>query len=85
MIDGLSDAVKERNSMSRWLTQMERLGFPVMVIPAREAPAFFAQTVSGMKRDEDCCHYIFGMGMDRCTSMADDFYVEVEEDDGLRG
>lgn len=80
VIDGLADVVKKRNSIPRWLSQMERMGFPVSVVTAREAPSFFARMVSNLQTHDCGCHYIFAMGMDRCTNLADEFTIEVYED-----
>lgn len=76
MIDGLTEPVKKRNNVSRWLSTMERLGFPVMIITPKEAPAFFAQVVEEAKAGDSAdCHYILGMGMDRCSGMKEVFKV----------
>lgn len=74
MIDGLTEPVRKKNNVSRWLSAMERLGFPVMIITPKEAPAFFAQIVEEAKsRDGTERHYILGMGMDRCSGMQEVF------------
>ena len=75
LIDGMLDSTKKRNGFFSWMSLMERLGFPVTIIPAQKSPEFFFETVSCIKRTDypRDSHYIIGMGMDRCTNMADEY------------
>ena len=83
MIDGLSEPVKKRNNIVRWMSSMERLGFPVMVVTAKEAPSFFEKMVDEAKNSDGTeCHYILGMGMDRCSGMRDSFGSAIVQSSG---
>lgn len=90
LIDGMLDSTKKRNGFFSWMSLMERLGFPMTIVPAQKAPEFFSETVNGIKRT-DCprdSHYIIGMGMDRCTNMADEYTSSEEgssKDDAFGG
>lgn len=90
LIDGLPDSVKKHNGFFNWISVMDRLGFPVMIIPAIEASEFFIQTVNEIKKTDygTDSHYIIGMGMDRCINMADEYAFAEEsnqQDDPFNG
>lgn len=70
LIDGLAGDVYKNSNMQRWLRLMERFGFPVEVVSAKEAAqwliAFRQEVMAGLDREDT---YILGMGMDRCGNF----------------
>lgn len=72
MIDGLSDAVRKNSNMPHWLRLMERFGFPVETVDAKEAAGWltsFKEEHAAGPHDENV--YIMGFGMDRCSNFTD--------------
>lgn len=71
VIDGLASDVRKNSNMQRWLWLMERFGFPVEVVEAKNAAewlmAFHQEVMAGLEE----CTYIFGLGMDRCSNFMD--------------
>lgn len=72
MIDGLSADVRKNSNMPRWLSLMERFGFPVEIVGADTAADWlngFQEEMQAESSGEDT--YIFGFGMDRCSHFMD--------------
>jgi len=70
MIDGLAADIRKNSNTQRWLRLMERFGFPVEVVSAKDAADWlmsFQQEVMSGSDEEDT--YIFGFGMDRCSNF----------------
>ena len=67
LINGLSDNIFKNSNMQRWLRLMERFGFPVEVISAKESAewmiSFQEETQQNPPEDDT---YILGVGMDQC-------------------
>lgn len=69
MIDGLAPDVRRNGNMERWLRLMERFGFPVEVIGAREAAQWLIEFRDEIAFGSDENTYILGFGMDRCSNF----------------
>ena len=72
VIDGLSNDIRRYGNMQKWLSLMERFGFPVEIVTADAAADWlirFRQEVSFAETDEDT--YIIGLGMDRCGNFSE--------------
>lgn len=72
MIDGLASDVRKNSNISRWLRLMERFGFPVEVVDAKDAAEWliaFQQEVMVENSEENT--YILGFGMDRCSNFGE--------------
>lgn len=72
MIDGLAPDVRKNSNIDRWLRLMERFGFPVEVVSAKDAADWFMnyyREIIDNPDDEDT--YILGFGMDRCSNFMD--------------
>ena len=72
MIDGLAPDVRKNSNIDRWLRLMERFGFPVEVVSAKDAADWFTnyyREIIDNPDDEDT--YILGFGMDRCSNFMD--------------
>lgn len=70
MIDGLAPDVRKNSNVDRWLRLMERFGFPVETVSAREAADWFLNFLreeAGGPAEEDV--YLLGFGMDRCSGF----------------
>lgn len=71
MIDGLASDVRKNSNIDRWLRLMERFGFPVEVISAKDASewfiTFYQESMDSIEEDT----YILGFGMDRCSNFMD--------------
>lgn len=68
MIDGMAPDVSKNGNIERWLRLMERFGFPVEVVAAKDASEWlisYHQEMMAGKDSEDT--YILGFGMDRCS------------------
>ena len=68
-IDGLAPDVRSNSNMQRWMRLMERFGFPVEVVEAKDAAEWLIAFLqeAGNEPEEDI--YIFGAGMDRCSNF----------------
>ena len=70
LIDGLASNVRRNSNMPRWLSLMERFGFPVEVVSANDAAQwlidFRAEAKAGINNEDT---YILGFGMDRCSNF----------------
>lgn len=72
LIDGLATDVRRNSNMLKWLKLMERFGFPVETVAAKDAADWllnFQQEISFGETEEDT--YIFGLGMDRCSNFSE--------------
>jgi len=72
MIDGLAADIRKNSNVSRWLRLMERFGFPVEVVGAKDAADWlmdYQQEVQDGIDAEDT--YILGFGMDRCSNFTE--------------
>ena len=70
MIDGLAPEVYKNSNIDRWLRLMERFGFPIEVVNAKEAADWFKnyyRLIADNPDDEDT--YILGFEMDRCSNF----------------
>lgn len=70
IIDGLAADIRKNSNLQRWLRLMERFGFPVEVVSAKDAAdwlmEFHQELLSGYDEGDT---YIFGFGMDRCSNF----------------
>lgn len=72
LINGLADNIFRNSNMQRWLQLMERFGFPVEIISAKESAEWmvnFQEEIRENPSEDDI--YIFGMGMDQCGNYED--------------
>ncbi len=72
IIDGLAADIWKSSNLQRWLRLMERFGFPVEVVSAKDAAdwmiGFHQELLSGYDEGDT---YIFGFGMDRCSNFTE--------------
>ena len=72
VIDGLAKNIRENANIPTWLILMERLGYPVEVVPAADASNWLIELnneVCYENYEEDT--YIIGMGMDKCSDLTE--------------
>lgn len=72
VINGLPTDVYKNSNMPRWARLMERFGYPIEEVNASEASSWFKDyklDVAEQDYEEDT--YILGVGMDRCSNLAD--------------
>lgn len=72
-INGLDKTTESNNSIPLWIQTMERFGFGVEIISAKDAAQYFVNLADEMKSISGCDehHYVIAMGMDRCSGMAE--------------
>ena len=73
LVNGLEQSAAAHSGLDLWLRLMERFGFPVETVSAREAPAFFVRLASELKGQtgKEETVYLLGMALDRCPNMGE--------------